>query len=111
MDVASPPEHVVRGLAGAEQVAGGVAAGRLRGEPAEAVGGAAETAAAALLGLPCAGRDHLVLLHCMVRRPNTRDVEAGARQHLIHDAECCEWALVEVNQAINAWLFRPLSGK
>ena len=47
----SPAEHVVRGLAGAEQVAGGVAAGRLRGEPAEAVGGAAETAAAGLLGL------------------------------------------------------------
>ena len=51
MDVASPAEHVVRGLAGAEQVPGGVAAGRLRGEPAEAVGGAAETAAAGLLGL------------------------------------------------------------
>ena len=41
----------MRGLAGAEQVAGRVAAGRLRGEPAEAVGGAAETAAAGLLGL------------------------------------------------------------
>ena len=73
-------QHVVRGLA--QQPTRGLA-GSLGGEPSETV--QVGLLPAGLLGLLGGGGDHLVLLHGVVGRPDTGDVKARRRQHLIHD--------------------------